>query len=412
VLSASLRRSILIVLMVLVTFRRNDLSPMSDTQKLAHVTQQAESADLDLTDRRIGDFHLLRRLGRGGMGDVYLAEQESLKRQVAFKILRPSMAGDTNYVQRFTQEARAAAKLVHANIVQIYEVGCKEGIHYISQEYVPGSNLRQLMARQKRPLDAPLAMVIMRQVAAALQKAAEAGIVHRDIKPENIMLTPNGEVKVADFGLARITGDGEALHLTQLGMTMGSPLYMSPEQAEGKAVDPRSDLYSFGATCFHMLVGRPPFEGVSPLSVAVQHVKTPPPNLAELRPDLPTGLCELVQRMLAKQPEQRFASANEIIRALRMLAGETMHDNLLGTLEGWNDVAAPAVLHTRFAATQKLDQIVKTQAIASATPATKKISWWQMTAIVLVAFFCGGLLASLSKPKPLLPTVKEVRQPK
>ena len=162
-------------------------------------------AEPDLTGQQVSDYRLLRRLGRGGMGDVYLAEQESLQRQVALKVLRFSLASNTSYVQRFAHQAAAAARLTHANIVQIYEVGCSEGIHFIAQEYVPGQNLRQLLQRRGRPLEIAQAIAIIRQVAAALQKAGEQGIVHRDIKPENIMLTPEGEVKVADFGLARVS---------------------------------------------------------------------------------------------------------------------------------------------------------------------------------------------------------------
>src|SRR5215471_2671346 len=199
----------------------------------------------DLSGRRVGDYQLLRRLGRGGMAEVYLAEQLSLRRQVALKVLRKSLAGDSAYIRRFQHEAQAAAKLVHANIVQIYEVGCVEGTYYISQEYVPGQNLKQLLARLGHGVDAVQAVNIIRQVASALHKAAEQKIIHRDVKPENIMITPGGEVKVADFGLARVIRDGEALNLTQVGITMGTPLYMSPEQVEGRpVVDTRSDLYS------------------------------------------------------------------------------------------------------------------------------------------------------------------------
>ena len=149
----------------------------------------------------------------------------------------------------------------------------------------------------------------MRQVVAALSRASQQGIIHRDIKPENIMLARTGEVKVADFGLARVTTDGQAVNLTQVGVTMGTPLYMSPEQVEGRPVDPRSDLYSFGVTCYEMLAGRPPFEGETPLSVAVQHLRTEPERLENLRPDLPEGLCRIVHRLLAKNPADRYPDA-------------------------------------------------------------------------------------------------------
>ena len=228
--------------------------------------------DLDLSGRQFGDYRLLRRLGRGAMADVYLAEQGSLRRQVAFKVLKRELAADDTYVRRFHMEAQAAASLVQANIVQIYEVGLIDDFHYIAQEYVEGQNLSQYISRKGTP-DVKMGIAVIRQVASALCKAAERGIVHRDIKPENIMFARSGEVKVADFGLARIGRGEESLKLTQVGITMGTPLYMSPEQVEGRSLDPRSDLYSLGVTCYHMLAGKPPFRGDTALSVALQHVR-------------------------------------------------------------------------------------------------------------------------------------------
>jgi serine/threonine-protein kinase len=355
-------------------------------------------AEPDLTGRKLGDYRLLRRLGRGGMGQVYLAEQESLQRQVAVKVLHPNLATDSTYVQRFIHEARAAARLTHANIVQIYEVGQSEGLHFIAQEYVPGQNLRQLLTRRGRPMEIGPAIGVIRQVAAALQKASEQGIVHRDIKPENIMLTPDGEVKVADFGLARVT-TGVDLHLTKIGMTMGSPLYMSPEQAEGRPADPRSDLYSFGATCYHMLSGRPPFTGESPLAVAVQHVKTEPAQLTALHPELPAGLAQIVHRLLAKQPRDRYQSAAEVLRALRALRGE-VSEGLLEGLEGWSTPELLALNEARLASTQKLDQLLKTQAMM----AQRRLAWWVLPAMILSGVFAGIVLAKAIQPKPLLET--------
>src|SRR6476646_9255563 len=154
-------------------------------------------------------------------------------------------------------------------------------MHFMALEYVEGRNLREYLER-KGPPELLVSLSIMRQVASALQRAGELGIIHRDIKPENILLTRKGEVKVADFGLARcLTGDGPVLNLTQSGVTMGTPLYMSPEQVEGKPVDGRSDIYSFGVTCYHMLAGHPPFEGESPFEVALKHVRAEPTPLAE-----------------------------------------------------------------------------------------------------------------------------------
>ena len=187
----------------------------------------------DLTGRVLGGYTIIRRLGHGGMADVYLATQESLGRRVALKVLKPVLAQDTNYVRRFHNEAKSVAALVHPNIVQVYEVGECDGLHFIAQEYVPGDSLRQRLLREgSLPVDQ--AVEIMAAAAGAIEKAARSGIVHRDIKPDNILLGSDGSVKVADFGLARNTEAG-ALELTQTGMTMGTPLYMSPEQIEGRA---------------------------------------------------------------------------------------------------------------------------------------------------------------------------------
>ena len=228
--------------------------------------------------------------------------------------------------------------------MQIYEVGCVDGLHYIAQEYVEGQNLRDYIARHGPP-DLPHALSIMRQVAAALAKAAEQGVVHRDIKPENIMLTPGGEVKVADFGLARLTREGAANDLTQIGITLGTPLYMSPEQVEGKPLDPRSDIYSFGVTCYHMLSGAPPFGGETALGVAVQHLKTRPQPLEAVRPDLPPALCRIVHQMLAKDPAQRFATGRELLRELRRVQMEHFGDDWPADLPAWESLAAeiPAI---------------------------------------------------------------------
>lgn len=362
-------------------------------------------AEPDLTGRQLGDYQLLRRLGRGGMGEVYLAQQASLSRQVALKILRPTLATDANYVKRFTHEARAAARLVHANIVQIYEVGCIEGFHYITQEYVPGQNIKQLLARLGRPLELGEAIGVMKQCAAALHKAGEQGIVHRDIKPENILVSPDGDVKIADFGLARVTSDAEALSLTQHGMTMGSPLYMSPEQAEGSAVDPRSDLYSFGATCYHMLAGHPPFMGDTALAVAVQHVKRQPDSLAQVRPDLPSGLCAIVHQLLAKKPSERFASAAELLKAIRSLRGEGVSDELLVGTDLWGSPELVALADSRFDATREIESLLKTQMML----AQRRTNWWLAPLVILAGLFVGVAVAMAMKPQPLLSAPKGER---
>jgi eukaryotic-like serine/threonine-protein kinase len=250
------------------------------------------------------------------MADVYLAEQVSLGRQVAVKVLRTETSRHPAAVERFEQEARAAASLVHGNIVQIHEVACLDGVHFLAEEYVTGPSLKAWLAA-RGPLDARQAVWVLAQVGSALARSADQGIVHRDIKPENLLLTTSGEVKVADFGLARVLA--ENVELTQEGMTLGTPLYMSPEQGEGRAVDARSDLYSLGATVYHLLTGRPPFTGPSAVAVVMAHIKEPLAPLATVRPDVPAGLCAIVDRLLAKNAADRFASPQELLRAVEPL---------------------------------------------------------------------------------------------
>jgi serine/threonine-protein kinase len=270
----------------------------------------------DLTGRTLGEFKVLRRLGQGGMGQVYVAEQTSLKRHVALKILRTDLAANPTALARFKAEAEAVARATHANIVQVYHIGESDGLHYMALEYVEGRNLKDYVSR-KGALEALTALSIMRQVASALQRASELGIIHRDIKPENILLNRKGEAKVADFGLSRVLDDERRpVNLTQSGVTMGTPLYMSPEQVQGQTLDARTDIYSFGVTCYHVLAGEPPFKGKTPFEVALQHVNAQPEPLPSVRPDLPPDLCAVVHKMMAKDPGQRYQTCRDLLKDL------------------------------------------------------------------------------------------------
>ena len=348
-----------------------------------------ESADnLDLTGQTVGEYYLIRRLGRGGMADVYLAEQRSLKRNVALKILKPELARDNSYVRRFQLEAQAAAALVQANIVQIYEVNESGGLHFISQEYVPGRNLRQYIERYGA-VEPVMAINVLRQVALALQKAGEMNVIHRDIKPENIMLSTKGEVKVADFGLARINNEKARQDLTQIGITMGTPLYMSPEQVAGKHVDSRSDIYSLGVTAYHMLAGRPPYEGDNALAIALQHVNQQSEPLVELRPDVPPALCELIHTMMSKLPEDRPADATALLKELRKVKIDIDEDwdqliEKLATSESASHESARSTLESKLAVTQQLEAVMKGNIR----------SWW--TSPATIALFSVLLLAGLT----------------
>ena len=271
----------------------------------------------DLTDKQLGEFHLLRRLGSGGMADVFLAEQTTLQRYVAVKVMKPSLMAHSgqDMVSRFKQEAMMAAGLNHPNIVQVYTIGQEGDLHYIAQEYVQGKDLASIIKERGKP-DISSALHVIRQVAAALKASGQVGLVHRDIKPENILVTKKGEVKVADFGLAQL-GDGSGSE--KEGVTMGTPLYMSPEQVSGRELDPRSDVYSFGVTCYQLLSGETPFKGANPVAIAMQHLKNPPPPLKEKNPALPDILCRVVHRMMAKRRSLRYQSADEVLEDLKKL---------------------------------------------------------------------------------------------
>ena len=274
----------------------------------------------DLTDKTLGEFHLLRHLGSGGMADVYLAEQTTLQRYVAVKVMKPQMMAMSGekIVARFKQEAMMAAGLNHPNIVQVYTIGQEGDLHFIAQELVQGKDLASILSSKGRP-DLSSAFHVMRQVTTALKAAGQSGIVHRDIKPENILVTKKGEVKVADFGLAQLHDQSDETAPEREGTTMGTPLYMSPEQVSGKELDPRSDIYSLGVTFYQLLCGETPFSGKKPMEIAVQHLNTAPPPLKEKNPALPDVLCRMVHRMMAKRRNLRYQSAGEVLDDLKKL---------------------------------------------------------------------------------------------
>ncbi len=277
----------------------------------------------DLTGRTVGDFQVLRKIGQGGMGEVYLARQLSLKREVALKILRKDLADDATALKRFQAEAEAVARVTHANIVQVYAVGEHEGLRYMALEYVEGRNLKDYLAR-KGPPELPVALAVLKQVAAALQRASEIGLVHRDIKPENILITKKVEVKVADFGLSRyLAAAGQPLNLTQSGMTLGTPLYMSPEQVQGQAIDQRSDLYSVGVVLYWLCSGHQPYPRAKTFAQVVRAMATESPrSIASVSPDVPGKLAGLIMQCLCQEPDERPHSAQELSEDFEKLDAE------------------------------------------------------------------------------------------
>ncbi|RMG14117.1 MAG: serine/threonine protein kinase [Planctomycetota bacterium] len=260
--------------------------------------------------RRLGDFELERKIGQGGMGEVWLARQVSLDRPVAVKVLPRSLATQENFIERFQREAKAAASLVHPNVIQIYAYGIDEGTPYFAMEYVEGEDLQQRMRRA--PLEWGEIVDIMVGVSSALQAAHSKGLIHRDVKPSNIMIDKTGLVKVMDFGLAKATGGGsESKSLTSAGLIMGTPNYLSPEQGRGDPLDGRSDLYSLGIVLYELLTGSLPFRADTPAGLIFKHVYEPPPPPDEINPEIPPFLVEIVLKLLEKDPDDRYASAQE-----------------------------------------------------------------------------------------------------
>jgi serine/threonine-protein kinase len=257
-----------------------------------------------LFDRR---YLIVRKLGSGGMADVYLAEDQELGRRVALKLLDDRHSADEQFVERFRREAQNAAGLNHPNIVSIFDRGQAEETYYIAMEFLDGRSLKELVLRNG-PTPIPIAIDYARQILQALAFAHRHGIVHRDIKPHNIVVGRDGRLKVTDFGIAR----SGASQMTEAGSIVGTAQYLSPEQARGAQVDPRSDLYSLGIVMYEMLTGKVPFTGDAPVEIAMKHLSSVPEPPSKVRKEVPHALDAVVMRALAKDPDERFDSAEEM----------------------------------------------------------------------------------------------------
>ncbi len=263
-----------------------------------------------------GRYELRTQIARGGMTDVFLGQDNLLSRPVAIKRLLPEFSSDPSFVERFRREATAAANLNHPNIVAVYDWGSAEGTYYIAMEYIEGQSLAELL-RLGGPLPPDRAAAIAMEVAEALGFAHSNGVIHRDVKPGNVLITPSGQVKVTDFGIAIAVTGGAGSNLTQAGSVMGTATYFSPEQAQGTTLDHRSDLYSLGIVLYEMLCGRPPFTGDNSVAIAFKHVQEAVPTLSSLGVVVPESLEAINMKLLAKIPAKRYPTANDLQRDLR-----------------------------------------------------------------------------------------------
>ncbi len=286
-------------------------------------------------------YEIHKRIGRGGMADVFSARDLLLDRQVAVKVLFPEFATDANFVERFRREAQSAASLSHPNIVNVYDWGKFEGTYFIVMEEVQGRTLAEILATNKQ-LTSKQAAEIASEVAAALGFAHDNHVAHRDIKPANILIGTNGQVKVADFGIARALNAPTESNLTQVGSVMGTATYFSPEQAQGAQPDPRSDLYSLGIVMYEMVAGRPPFTGENPVSIAYKQVHDAPQPLVQIVADVPRSFEAIVAKLLAKDPKKRYPSAAALRDDLRRFRNDEPVQALAAVADAQSRNAAAA----------------------------------------------------------------------
>jgi serine/threonine-protein kinase len=294
--------------------------------------------------RQLGQYRLKKLLGSGGMGEVYLAEHEMMKRPCAVKVIRPEKAGDPQVLARFEREVRATAKLSHWNSIDIYDYGrTADGTFYYVMEFLPGHNLGELV-EDYGPLPAARIVYLMRQVCDALAEAHGHGLIHRDIKPANIYCAYRGGMydvaKLLDFGLAKPMAELTDAGLTQEGAITGSPLFMSPEQAKGDETDCRSDIYSLGALMYYMATGKPPFAYENPLKVMIAHSSEAPEAPRALNPDVSAELEEVILRAMEKQPDDRFQTVDELRAALDQIPLDSDWTSRLAA-DWWNNYGCP-----------------------------------------------------------------------
>lgn len=314
--------------------------PASTTTRELRKTAVADQSDKQPAGKgskrvqQLGDYELKKKLGKGGMGEVFLARQISLDRLVALKTLSKELSKREDFVQRFHREAKSMARLDHPNVVKVYAVDTFKGLSFVAIEYIDGQSVQAWLDKLKR-LEIGDAVHIALVCAEALRHAHDLNMVHRDIKPDNILITSKGVVKVADFGLAKAMD--EDVSMTQSGTGLGTPLYMAPEQArDAKRVDQRSDIYALGSTLYHMLTGKLPFNGTSTLELIISKEKGTYPSARSVRSEIPERLDLVIDKMMAKDPAHRYKNCEDLIRDLSAVSA---HNETLSFIEGGEPVA-------------------------------------------------------------------------
>lgn len=363
----------------------------------------------------ISHYEVLSLLGKGGMGEVYLAADKSLGRKAALKILPARYTADSNLVNRFEREAKAVSALNHPNILTVYEIGRTDDSHFIATEFIEGETLRKHL--QRAPISLTEALDIALQIAAALNAAHNAGIIHRDIKPENIMLRPDGYVKVLDFGLAKLTEGARNLDesTTQTGMIMGTPSYMSPEQARGQKVDARTDIWSFGVVLYELVCGARPFAGNTQADLLVSILEREPTPLPH---HLPEGLRAIIKRTITKDPEHRYARTQDLLEDLKALRRKIEVESELKQIAREEQDETETIRQTAEAATLRLAPELKTNAapavsvpdapiaspvVAAPSSAPSRVSGRVIGASIAILLICGiavGAFYNISKAPP------------
>jgi serine/threonine-protein kinase len=326
-----------------------------------------------------GRYEVLSRIGAGGMADVYLARDQLLGRQVAVKLLHHRFAEDQEFVERFRREASSAAGLSHPNVVAIFDRGEWDGTYYIAMEYLPGRSLKTVV-REQGPLEALAAIDVVTQILQAARFAHGRGVIHRDLKPHNVILDGEGRAKVTDFGIAR----AGASDMTLTGSIMGTAQYLSPEQAQGQAVSAASDLYAIGIVLYELLTGKVPFDGETAVTIALKQVSATPPPPSSVNSAVPAELDAVVMRALAKDPAERFASADEFLAAL-----EYVRQRLAGGVPAAANGPLPAGTALLLPAGEE----------EPPGPAGRRVWWWVAAAVLLALAVAAALILLLRTPK-------------